>query len=63
MVVVLVFMQKYAPKAGLGSIVALMLPYAIAFLLAWTALLLAWVALDLPLGPGMEPLHLPGATA
>jgi aminobenzoyl-glutamate transport protein len=58
-VVILVFMQKYAPKAGLGSMVALMLPYSLAMLAVWTALLLLWVGLDLPLGPGGEPLYLP----
>jgi aminobenzoyl-glutamate transport protein len=58
LVVILVFMQKWMPKAGLGSLVALMLPYAIVFLIVWTALLVAWVGLDLPLGPGHEPLFI-----
>lgn len=56
--VVLVFMQRYVPKAGMGSVVALMLPYALVFLVLWTALLLAWTGLDLPLGPGREPLFI-----
>jgi aminobenzoyl-glutamate transport protein len=59
LVVILVFMQKYLPKAGLGSLVALMLPYSIAFLIFWTLLLLLWIGMDLPLGPGREPLFLP----
>jgi aminobenzoyl-glutamate transport protein len=29
-----------------------MLPYALAFALAWSVLLLGWVGLGLPLGPG-----------
>jgi aminobenzoyl-glutamate transport protein len=58
LVVVLVFMQRFMPKAGLGSVVALMLPYSIAFFIAWTALLLLWTGLDLPLGPGREPLFI-----
>jgi aminobenzoyl-glutamate transport protein len=58
LVVILVFMQKWMPKAGLGSLVALMLPYSIVFIIVWTALLLAWVGLDLPLGPGREPLFI-----
>jgi aminobenzoyl-glutamate transport protein len=58
LVVILVFMQKYLPKAGLGSLVALMLPYAITLMVVWTALLLIWIGLDLPLGPGREPLFL-----
>ncbi len=62
LVVVLVFMQKYLPKAGLGTLVALMLPYSLALLAAWTGLLMLWIGLDLPLGPGLEPLHLPVAS-
>lgn len=54
LVVVLVYMQRVTPKAGLGSLIALMLPYSIAFLIAWTVLLLAYVGLGLPLGPGVE---------
>jgi aminobenzoyl-glutamate transport protein len=46
------------PRAGLGTLLALMIPYALAFALAWSALLLGWVGLDLPLGPG-GPLHYP----
>ncbi len=57
-VVMLVFMQRYLPRAGLGSLIALMLPYALILLAVWTALLLAWVGLDLPLGPGREPLFI-----
>jgi aminobenzoyl-glutamate transport protein len=55
---VLVFMQRYMPKAGMGSVVALMLPYAITFLIVWTAMLLLWIGLDAPLGPGHEPLFI-----
>jgi aminobenzoyl-glutamate transport protein len=32
--------------------IALMLPYTIAFLAAWTLLLMGWIALELPVGPG-----------
>jgi aminobenzoyl-glutamate transport protein len=50
-VIILVFMQRWVPRAGIGSLVALMLPYALAFGVAWSVLLLAWIALGLPLGP------------
>ena len=63
LVIILVYMQRYMPKAGLGSLISLMLPYAMVFLLVWTALLLLWVGLDIPLGPGREPLFLPEAGA
>jgi len=50
MVILLVFMQRYAPRAGIGSLVALMLPYMLVFTVAWTILLTAWIGLGLPLG-------------
>ena len=51
LVVVLVFMQQYVKKAGLGTLVALMVPYAVTFLIVWSGLLIGWIMLDLPLGP------------
>jgi aminobenzoyl-glutamate transport protein len=44
--------QRYRKDAGIGTMIALMLPYTIAFLAAWTLFLLAWAGLGLPLGPG-----------
>lgn len=58
LVVILVFMQKYMPKAGLGSLVALMLPYTLTILVVWTGLLLIWIGLELPLGPGGAPMFI-----
>lgn len=49
---VVVFCQKYRKDAGIGTLLALMLPYSIVFLLAWSLLLVAWLSLGLPLGPG-----------
>ena len=50
-VIVLTFMQRYVPRAGIGTLVALMLPYAIAFAVVWSAGLALWVWLGIPLGP------------
>jgi aminobenzoyl-glutamate transport protein len=50
-VILLVLLQRYAPGAGIGTLVALMIPYALAFAVAWPLLLAAWVLLGLPLGP------------
>jgi aminobenzoyl-glutamate transport protein len=44
--------QKYEPKLRLGTLLALMLPYSVAFALSWAVLLALWLALGLPLGPG-----------
>ena len=50
-VIILVFMQRYAPRSGIGTLVALMLPYSIAFGVVWTAMLVLWVRCGAPLGP------------
>lgn len=52
--VVVAFVQQHDKQAGIGTIVAAMLPYSVAFLLCWSALLLAWILLGLPLGPGAD---------
>jgi aminobenzoyl-glutamate transport protein len=44
--------QRYQKKAGIGTIVALMLPYLVGILVAWLALFVAWYLLGIPLGPG-----------
>jgi len=49
---IVAFVQRYDPKAGLGTVIATMLPYSIAFLLSWMLLLALWLVLGLPLGPG-----------
>jgi aminobenzoyl-glutamate transport protein len=51
---IIAFVQRYDRKAGIGTVVATMLPYTLVFLLCWTVLLVAWMALGLPLGPGAE---------
>jgi aminobenzoyl-glutamate transport protein len=48
---ILITAQRYVPQAGIGSMVALMLPYSIAFGLSSTALFALWFVADVPLGP------------
>ncbi len=48
---ILITAQRYVPQAGIGSMVALMLPYSIAFALSSTALFALWFVADVPLGP------------
>jgi aminobenzoyl-glutamate transport protein len=48
---ILVTARRYASQAGIGSIIALMLPYSIWFGISSTLLFAVWYALDLPLGP------------
>jgi aminobenzoyl-glutamate transport protein len=49
---IIAFFQRYDPKAGIGTLVATMLPYTIAFLMTWIALFVVWLELGLPFGPG-----------
>ena len=44
--------QRYEKKAGIGTIVALMLPYTVIILAAWLVIYVAWFWLGIPLGPG-----------
>jgi aminobenzoyl-glutamate transport protein len=55
---IVAFVQRYDSKAGIGTVVATMLPYSVAFLLVWMVLLVIWLLLGLPLGPGAG-LYLP----
>ncbi|MYL59475.1 p-aminobenzoyl-glutamate transporter [Virgibacillus halodenitrificans] len=52
-VIVLAFMKEYDKKAGIGTLIALMLPYGLIFLLVWILLLLVFVFLGIPFGPGI----------
>ncbi len=49
--VILAFMRKYRPGMAFGDMLLIMLPYSIAFLLVWTALLVVFFAFGIPLGP------------
>lgn len=48
---IIVYYQKYDAKAGIGTIMATMLPYTITFYIFWTLLLIVWILLEIPLGP------------
>jgi aminobenzoyl-glutamate transport protein len=50
--VIIAFAQKYDRNAGIGTLVAMMLPYSILFLLGWSAFFAIWMLTGLPLGPG-----------
>ncbi|MGB1558340.1 MAG: AbgT family transporter, partial [Oceanococcaceae bacterium] len=48
--VILAFMRKYRPSMSFGELLIIMLPYSLAFLLVWTALLVVFFVTGLPLG-------------
>ena len=49
---VVAFAQRYDKNAGIGTIMATMMPYSVAFFILWTLLLVIWYLFGLPLGPG-----------
>jgi aminobenzoyl-glutamate transport protein len=48
---IIAYFQKYDSKTGIGTIIATMLPYSIAFFIIWTLLLVVWIYFGIPLGP------------
>lgn len=54
---IVAFIQRYQKDAGIGTVVATMLPYSIIFLIGWILLFVVWILLDLPIGPA-SPLYL-----
>ncbi|MFN2099964.1 AbgT family transporter [Altererythrobacter sp. MF3-039] len=48
---ILVFAQRWQKDFGLGSLTAMMLPYAVWLLLSGVLLIVAWFYIGLPLGP------------
>lgn len=47
---VIVFAQKYVKDVGIGTLIAMMLPYSIAFMIARIPMFIAWIWLNIPLG-------------
>jgi aminobenzoyl-glutamate transport protein len=44
--------QRYKRDAGIGTVVALMIPYVLVLLVVWVILFVVWFLLGIPLGPG-----------
>jgi aminobenzoyl-glutamate transport protein len=47
---VVVFCQRYVKKTGIGTLVSIMLPYSVVFLISWTIFLVLYWMLGIPLG-------------
>jgi aminobenzoyl-glutamate transport protein len=47
---VLAFVQKHDKNAGMGTLLATMLPYSMAFLVLWSLLLIIWLSAAIPIG-------------
>jgi aminobenzoyl-glutamate transport protein len=53
MIVLLTFVRRYQPSAGLGTLIAKMVPFVVPFWVAWVLVLTVFYAFDIPLGPGV----------
>lgn len=47
---VIVFTKTYEKDSGIGTIISLMLPYSMTFLIAWTLMFTLWISAGIPLG-------------
>ncbi|MDQ3115718.1 MAG: AbgT family transporter [Verrucomicrobiota bacterium] len=47
---VVVYCQRYVRQTGIGTLVSIMLPFSVVFLVLWTAFLLVYWMLGIPLG-------------
>jgi aminobenzoyl-glutamate transport protein len=47
-----VFARRYQRDAGIGTVIALMIPYTLVLTVAWALLFVAWYAIGIPVGPG-----------
>lgn len=52
-VVILSFLNKYDKKAGVGTLISLMIPYTLSFLFTWIILVAFFYLTGLPVGPGV----------
>src|SRR5690606_32696987 len=53
MIVLLTFVRRYQPEAGLGTVIAKMVPFVVPFWVAWVLVLTVFYAFGIPLGPGV----------
>ncbi|MEX2671166.1 MAG: AbgT family transporter [Phycisphaeraceae bacterium] len=51
LIIILVYMQRYVPRGGMGTLIATMFPYTLAFTAVWVTMLLVWMQMGWPLGP------------
>ncbi|KYG25537.1 AbgT family transporter [Alkalihalobacillus trypoxylicola] len=49
--IIIAFAQKYDKNMGIGTLISVMLPYAIIFTVVWTIMLIIWMLLGIDVGP------------
>lgn len=58
---ILAWAARYDRNVGIGTMIAMMLPYSIFFTIGWMLLFFLWVfGLGLPVGPGSPTYYSPG---
>jgi aminobenzoyl-glutamate transport protein len=57
--IVVAFAQRYDSRIRLGTLIATMLPYSVAFSVGWILMFIVWYMLNLPLGPGAGIFYTP----
>jgi aminobenzoyl-glutamate transport protein len=56
---VVVYAQRYVKGTGIGTLVSMMLPFSVAFLISWSIFLVAYWWLGIPLGIGASYVYPP----
>lgn len=59
LVIILAVMNKYAKSAGMGTLISMMMPFTVAFSIAWIVLILVWMQMGWPLGPNAGLWYIP----
>jgi aminobenzoyl-glutamate transport protein len=49
---IVVFAARYDKRSGIGTVIALMIPYFVALTVVWTLFFVVWHVLGIPWGPG-----------
>lgn len=47
-----VFARRYDKRSGIGTVMALMMPFFIALAIVWTLFFVAWYLIGIPFGIG-----------
>jgi aminobenzoyl-glutamate transport protein len=50
---IITYVQRYDPKAGSGTVISMMLPYFVWFVILWTLLVMLFYWANWPIGPGV----------
>ena len=55
--IIIAFAQKYDKKMGIGTLISVMFPYSIFFMIIWSLMLIVWMLFGLDLGPASPILY------